>query len=377
MKIVIAMDSFKGSMSSLEAGQAAREGILRGMPGAQVQVLPLADGGEGTVEALVAGLGGRLVQAEVTGPMGQPVTAAYGILPDGRTAVAEMSAAAGITLVGPEERDPLGATTYGVGELLLDAIGRGCRRFMLGIGGSATNDGGAGMLQALGFDLLDREGKAIPRGAGGLERLASIGTGHVAPELGECTFRVACDVTNPLCGPQGATAVFGPQKGVRPEDIPRVDRWLARYARLAKEAVPGADPDAPGTGAAGGLGFALRTFLRGELESGVRMVMEEIGLEEAVRQADWVVTGEGCLDGQTAMGKAPLGVAELAKRYGKPVVAFAGVVRPEAAACLERGIDAYFSIVPGAMALEEAMRPEIARENLSRAAEQVFRVAGL
>ncbi len=376
MKIVIAMDSLKGSLSSLEAGEAAREGILRAIPEAQVQVCPLADGGEGTVEALVAGLGGQLETAVVTGPMGGRITAQYGILPDGVTAVLEMSAAAGLPLTQPEERDPLRATTYGVGELLLDALNKGCRRFLLGLGGSATNDGGAGMLQALGFDLLDERGEPIPPGAGGLERLHSLSGEHAVPALARCSFRVACDVTNPLCGPQGATAVFGPQKGVEPRWIALIDGWLARFAALARESRPQADPDLPGAGAAGGMGFALRTFLNARLESGVGLVIEETGLEETLRSADLVVTGEGRLDGQTALGKAPLGVAELAHRAGKPVIALAGALGAEAGACHARGIDAFFSIVPGPMTLREAMDPATARENMARAAQEVFRLVG-
>lgn len=372
MKVVVAMDSFKGSLTSLAAGEAAREGILRADPAAEVLVRPLADGGEGTVEALVSGMGGRLRTVRVTGPLGEGVDCAYGVLGD--TAVIEMAGAAGLPLVPAEERDPLRTTTYGVGEVIADAIAQGCRRFLVGIGGSATNDGGAGMLQALGFGLLDAEGRDIPRGAQGLKKLARIETAGALPALAGCRFRVACDVTNPLCGEKGASAVFGPQKGARPADIPRMDAWLAAYAQIAAKAFPGADPEAPGTGAAGGLGFAFRTFLSGELEPGVQIVLEETRLAEALAGADVVVTGEGRLDGQTAMGKAPVGVARLAKARGCLVIALAGGVTRDAGACNGAGIDAFFPAVRGVTTLAEAMDPENARANLADAAEQAFRL---
>lgn len=375
MKIVVAMDSLKGSLSSLEAGEAIQEGALRADPDARVTVRPLADGGEGTVEALVTGMGGTLHRVTVTGPLGAPVECAYGILPDGRTAVVEMSGAAGITLVPAGALDPLQATTCGVGQVLRDAMDRGCRRFIVGIGGSATNDGGVGMLQALGFGFLDEAGQPIPRGAAGLARLHTITREGVLPELAECTFRVACDVTNPLCGPTGCSAVYGPQKGATPAMIEKMDRWLARYAELAARCgMDRADPDYPGTGAAGGLGFAFHAFTNAVLESGIHIVLEETDLASHLQDADLVITGEGRLDGQTAMGKAPVGVARLAKQYGKPVIAFAGSVTPDAAACNGAGIDAFFPILRGICTLEEAMHPENARRSLAAAAEQAFRL---
>lgn len=375
MKIVVAIDSFKGSLSSLEAGNAIREGALRADSAAQVEVCPLADGGEGTVQALVAGMGGTLHRVMVTGPLGAPVECEYGVLSDGRTAVVEMSGAAGITLIPARDRNPLQATTYGVGEVLRDAILRGCRRFIVGIGGSATNDGGVGMLQALGFGFLDASGRPVSRGAAGLAELHTITADGVLPELSECTFRIACDVTNPLCGPRGCSAVYGPQKGATPAMIQEMDRWLARYAELAARCgMNHADPAYPGTGAAGGMGFAFRTFTNAVLESGIEIVLEETDLASRLRDADLVVTGEGRLDGQTAMGKAPVGVARLAKRYGKPVIAFAGSVTPDAAACNGAGIDAFFPILRGICTLEEAMDPGNARHNLADAAEQAFRL---
>ena len=375
MKAVIAIDSFKGSLSSAEAGEAVKAGILAAVSDADVEVIPVADGGEGTTEALTYGMGGRLQTVRVTGPLGEQVDACYGIV-GGTAAVMEMSAAAGLTLIPKDERDPLRTTTFGVGEMTRDAVEKGIRHFIVGIGGSATNDGGAGMLQALGYDLLDRDGGPIKPGARGLSELAVIKTDNVMPELKECTFRVACDVTNPLCGERGASAVFGPQKGASPEDVRRMDGWLSRYAEIASEVIPDADPDHPGSGAAGGLGFAFRTFLGATLESGIKIVLDETGMEDHIREADVVVTGEGRLDAQTVMGKAPAGVAELAKKYGKPVIAFSGSVSPDARICNEHGIDAYFPIIRDIISLDEAMEPERARRNLTAASEQVFRLWG-
>ena len=368
MKVVIAIDSFKGSLSSIAAGEAAAAGIRDAIPEAETIVRPLADGGEGTVDALIAGMGGERRTVTVTGPMGRPVEAAYGILPGG-TAVMEMAAAAGITLVPGAERNPLVATTFGVGEMIADAIRAGCRRFVVGIGGSATNDGGAGMLQALGFGLVDAEGNGIPRGGTGLEKLDRIETANVLPELKECSFQVACDVTNPLCGERGASAVFGPQKGASPEMVARLDAALAHFA-----AVAGGDAVFPGTGAAGGLGFAFHAFLGGKLQRGVEIVLAETRLEDFVRSADVVVTGEGRLDAQTAMGKAPIGVAKLAKRYGKPALAFSGCVAPDAETVNEHGIDAFFPVLRNVTTLADALDVSNAAANLRATARQAFRL---
>ena len=377
MKVVVATDSLKGSLSSLQAGEAIRTGILRADPDAEVWVRPLADGGEGTVEALTLGMGGTLQTVRVTGPLGDKLVAKYGILPDGITAILEMSAAAGITLVRDEERNPLLTTTYGVGEMIRDAIQKGCRSFIVGIGGSATNDGGIGMLQALGYGMLDAAGNQVAFGARGLEQLKRISAENVLPELKDCRFHVACDVNNPLCGEKGASAVYGPQKGATPEMIRQMDAWLKSYADLTRTYNPSADRELPGTGAAGGLGFAFLSFTNAVLESGIKIVLEETRLEEYIQEADVVVTGEGRLDGQTVMGKAPVGVAEIAKKYGKPVLAFAGCVTPEAKACNEHGIDAFFPILRSVVTLPEAMDPVNARKNLADTAEQVFRLLKL
>lgn len=374
MKVVIAIDSFKGSLSSLEAGSAVRDAVLKLQKDVQVVVKPLADGGEGTVEALSEALGAEMHTLEVTGPLSQPVTAKYCILSETGTAVIEMAAAAGLPLVPAEKRNPLETTTYGVGELIRDAIGRGCRRFIIGIGGSATNDGGTGMLTAFGYAFLDKKGDPIPLGAKGLEHLHSIQTRDVIPELRECSFQIACDVTNPLCGEQGCSAVYGPQKGATPEMIPAMDRWLKNYAALAKTVSPKADENYPGAGAAGGLGFAFSAFTDACLRSGIDIVLAETGLEEEIKTADLVVTGEGRLDAQTVMGKAPIGVARLAKKYGKKCIAFAGCVTEDAQLCNDHGIDAFFPIVRGITTPEEALKPQNAYKNLTAAAYQVFRL---
>ena len=373
MRVVTLIDSFKGSISSVEAGEAAARGVRAVYPDAQVDVLPLADGGEGTVNALVTGCKGELVRTEVTGPLGERVLAEYGII-FGDTAVIEMSAAAGITLVTPKQRDPMNTTTYGVGELIKDALARGVRRFIVGIGGSATNDGGAGMLQALGADLLDERGVPIEKGARGLAKLHTICNKNIDPLLKKCEFLIACDVKNPLCGELGCSAVYGPQKGATSENIPLMDAWLAHYAALAKNVNEAADPDLPGAGAAGGLGFAFAAFLGGKLRSGISLVLDAICAEEYIKSADVIITGEGRLDAQSAMGKAPVGVAQLAKKHGKPVIAFAGCVSEEATKCNEVGIDAFFPILRGVVSLDEAMNKKNAEHNLEKTVEQAFRL---
>ncbi len=372
MKAVIAIDSLKGSLTSLEAGNAAKEGILKVYPDAEVQVRPLADGGEGTVEALTLGMGGRLQSVNVTGPIGQRVDCSYGILE--KTAIIEMSGAAGITLVSGEERNPLHTTTYGVGEVILDAIKKGCRHFIVGIGGSATNDGGVGMLQALGYGFLDEAGNQVSYGAKGLKDIKTITDECVIPELKECSFRIACDVTNPLCGELGCSAVYGPQKGATPEMIEEMDGWLKVYAALSKEKFEKADAEKAGVGAAGGLGFAFLTYTNAVLESGIKIVLEETKLEEFVRDADVVITGEGRLDRQSVMGKAPTGVANIAKKYGKKVIGFSGSVTEDAVVCNEHGIDAFFPILRRIVTLEQAMNADIARQNMTDTVEQVFRL---
>ena len=373
MKVVIAIDSLKGSLSSPDAGAAAARGVLAAAPDAILRVFSLADGGEGTTDALLSAAGGRKITLTVTGPMGTPVSADYAILSDG-TAVIEVAAAAGLPLVDREARDPMRATTFGVGEMIAHAIEGGARRFIIGLGGSATNDGGAGMLAALGYRFLDEDGRDIPLGARGLSTLAEIRTDAALPALTECEFRIACDVDNPLCGARGASAVYGPQKGASPEDVCTLDALLSRYADLSERALGKNDASTPGAGAAGGLGFAFLAYLGGRLESGVELVIAQANMEEEMKNADLVLTGEGRLDGQSAMGKAPVGIAKAAKKYGKTVVALAGCVTPDARGCHEAGIDAFFPILDRPMPLTDAMAAETARENIARTAEEVVRL---
>lgn len=374
MKVVVAIDSFKGSLSTFESGDAVAAGVRAVYPDAEVVIAPLADGGEGTVAAIVSATGGKLCRARVSGPLGDGVVAEYGVIPQTKTAIIEMSAAAGIPLISADKRDPLRTTTFGVGELILDAIERhGCRNFIIGIGGSATNDGGFGMLQALGFSFLDDAGEELAAEGGALARLAEIRTDGAHPLLSECRFRIACDVTNPLCGERGCSAIYGPQKGASPAVVAEMDVWLARYAELT-EAVTGRDvASVAGVGAAGGLGYAFLAYLNGELTSGIELVMGETALEEKLLDADIVVTGEGRLDAQSCMGKAPIGVARLAKKHGKPVIAFAGCVTEDARACNLHGIDAFFPILRAPSTLADAMDLENAYRNLRDTAEQVFR----
>ena len=374
--IVIAIDSFKGSLSSIEAGRAAAEGIRRVFPGARIRVCPLADGGEGTVEALTGGMGGSFHSVPVTGPFGKPVACTYGIIRERSLAVIEAAGAAGLTLQRKEELDPMRASSYGLGEVIRDAVSNGCREFIVGIGGSDTNDGGVGMLQALGYSFLDEKGEQIPHGAKGLEALREITDEDVLPELKDCVFHIACDVGNVLCGENGCSAVYGPQKGATAEMIEQMDGWLRSYAALANKKYPKADPEHPGCGAAGGLGFAFLTFTNATLEPGAAIVLRETGLETWIQKADIVLTGEGRLDGQTVYGKAPIAVARCAKRYGKPVLALAGSVRRDASECNKHGMDAFFPILREVITLEEALDAKEAKKNMSDTAEQVFRLIG-
>ena len=374
MKVVIAIDSFKGSLSSTEAGNAVKEAILDIDSTADVAVRPLADGGEGTVSALAKSTDSECTCISVCGPLMRPVDAAYCIIKKTRTAVIEIAAAAGITLINSAEKNPLKTTTYGVGELIRDAIKRGCRRFIIGLGGSVTNDGGAGMLAALGYELLNADGKPIALGAQGLSELCEIKTENALPELLDCEFNIACDVTNTLCGENGCSAVFGAQKGATPKMIKDMDLWLESYAKISAKVSANADKDRAGTGAAGGLGFAFLTFLGAKLKSGIELVLEETELERYVKEADIVVTGEGRLDAQTVMGKAPIGVARLAKKHKKKVIAFCGAAADGADAVNEHGIDAFFPILQSVCTLNEALDKENAYKNLKNTATQVFRL---
>ncbi len=374
MKVVIAIDSLKGSLSSMEAGMAIKDGILAAKPDAEVIVKPLADGGEGTTDALIEGMNGERIDLTVTGPMHTPVDAYYGYLKDTNTAVMEMASAAGITLVPDSEKNPLLATSYGVGEMINDAIQRGCRNFIIGIGGSVTNDGGIGMLKALGIRFLDENGEDAGEGGQALAKIARIDVSGMNPLLKECHIQVACDVNNPLCGENGSTYVYGPQKGVTEDMKKTLDEAMAHFARVTSETLENDYMNTPGAGAAGGLGYAFLAYTGAALTPGIELILDAVGLEEELSGADVVVTGEGRLDFQTAMGKAPVGVARLAKKYNAKVIAFAGSVTKEATACNKEGIDAFFPILRGVCTLAEAMDPVAARNNMTATVEQVFRL---
>lgn len=373
MKVVIAIDSLKGSLSSMDAGHAIKEGILRVTP-ADVIIKPLADGGEGTTDALIEGMGGEKVSLTVKGPLGDPVEAYYGYLKESNTAIMEMAMASGITLIPRADLNPLNTTTYGVGEMIKDAIHRGIRNFIIGIGGSATNDGGIGMLNALGYEFLDINGQPVGFGGQFLEKIAVISDKNKLAELEECHFQIACDVENPLCGPKGATYIYGPQKGAADTLLPLLDAGMRNYGQIAEAFTGKKTMEMAGSGAAGGLGFAFVTFLNGELKSGIDLILDAVGLEESLEDADFVITGEGRLDQQTAMGKGPAGVAKLGKKYGAKTIALAGSVTEDASACNAAGIDGYFCILSSICTLEEAMDPDTARKNLTLTAEQLFRL---
>lgn len=374
MKVIIAIDSFKGSLSSMAAGKIASDSIKNIFPSAEIKVYPLADGGEGTVDALTDGLNGEIVNVEVTGPLGSKVPSRYGKI--NQTAIIEMADAAGLPLVPENERNPLNTTTYGLGELILKAAEDGCRDFIIGIGGSATNDCGLGMLTALGFEF--RESHGFKSGVLGhdLQNIFEIDTSKFNEIIKDCHFKIACDVNNPLTGANGCSAIYGPQKGATPEIIADMDKWIANFAALSTKALNIEELSVAGDGAAGGLGFAFRTFLNGELVKGIELVLDLIGIDDEFSNADLLITGEGRLDGQSVMGKAPVGVAQLAKSINNKIitVAVCGCATDEAIKVHEAGIDAYFPILQAPMSTEEAMRSEIAEVNLSRTVEEIARL---
>ncbi len=371
MRVVIAPDKFKGSLTAPEAAEAMARGLSRVDRCARIDRVPMADGGEGTVAALVAATGGSYRTVKVTGPLGEPVAASFGLLGDGCTAALEMASASGLWLVPLALRDPLRATTRGTGQLLLSALEAGARRVIVGIGGSATNDGGAGLGQALGFRLLDTQGRELGPGGGELDRLARIERTGQTAGLSSAAIAVACDVTNPLCGPRGASAVYGPQKGATPAMVQRLDCNLAHFADIVERDLDVAVRDIPGSGAAGGLGGGLVAFAGGRLERGVDLVIEAVNLRDRLLAADLCLTGEGALDAQSAFGKTAVGVARLAHSLGCPTLAIAGSIGPGAEAVLEQGVDAYFSICPGPVPLDEAIQR--ASELLEKATAQAAR----
>jgi glycerate kinase len=375
MKLIAAPDSFKGSLDARSLCAAIREGARRANPRAEVVEMPLADGGEGTVENLVYASRGRLVRVTVTGPLGRPVEAAYGILGDGQTAVIEMAQASGLPLVPEAERNPLVTTSRGTGELILHALDAGYRRFIIGLGGSATNDAGAGLLRALGLGLFDAAGRPLADGGGALRELHRVDDSQLDPRLAEACFDVACDVSNPLCGPQGASAVFGPQKGATPEMVRLLDEGLRRFGEETRK-VRGIDVlEAPGAGAAGGMGAALLGYLGARMRSGIEMVLEAAGWESQLSGADLIVTGEGRLDGQTLSGKVIAGVCRSAAVRKIPVVALCGSMELSGADMERMGLAAAFPIVKGPCTLEEAFRSTAAWA--ADTSEQIVRLFSL
>ncbi|MDE9550168.1 glycerate kinase [Xenorhabdus bovienii] len=355
MKIVIAPDSFKESLSALQVAEAIEQGFREIFPQAAYIKLPMADGGEGTVESLVAATGGQRISCSVTDPLGQPVDAFFGLLRDGKTAVIEMAAASGLHLVPMEQRNPLITTSYGTGELILAALEHGAQKLILGIGGSATNDGGAGMMQALGAQLWDGDCRILPLGGAALTRLESIGLSGLDPRLSQLEITVACDVNNPLCGELGASAIFGPQKGATPEMVKALDSALHHYGMKIESLTDKKVIDVAGAGAAGGMGASLLGCLGAKLQSGIEIVINTLKLEEAIQGADLVITGEGRMDSQTIQGKTPIGVARVAKKFGIPTIALVGGMSRDYHVVHQHGLDAVFSIVPGACSLSDAL----------------------
>lgn len=372
MRIVIAPQSLKGSLTAAEAGRAIAQGVLAIYPDTEIRIVPVADGGEGTVLALVDATQGTLIQHEVTGPLGERMIAFFGLLGDGQTAALEMAACAGLPLVPPEQRDPRITTTFGMGELIRAALDLHCTRLLIGIGGSATNDGGAGMVQALGARLLTTAGDEIKRGGTALATLAHIDTATLDRRLQTCKIEVACDVTNPLCGPLGASAVYGPQKGATPTMVDELDAALAHYAHIIEQDLHRSVKDIPGAGAAGGLGAGLMAFLAAELRPGAQIVLEAVHLEEHLRSADLVITAEGQLDEQTAYGKSVAAVASLARRHQVPVLALAGGLGAGYQCIYQFGVDAVMPLSPRPMELAYAM--EHAAELATDATERALRL---
>lgn len=375
-KIVVASDSFKGSVSSAEVADCVEVAIHRVFPDCEVVKIPVGDGGEGTVDSLIAEMKGREVRCVVHDPLMRPIEVSYGLSGDGRIAILEIAAAAGLTLVPVAERNPLLTTTYGVGEMIKDALCRGCRRFLIGIGGSATNDAGMGLLQALGFRFLDEHGKVLGQGGEALERVHSVDDAGVLSSLRESSFTLACDVCNPFYGEQGAAYVFAWQKGADEAMIQRLDRGLRRFADVIQKTTGIRVDDLPGAGAAGGLGGGLVAFLGATLKSGIQVVLEACRFEERIQGADLIVTGEGRIDRQTCMGKTPFGVLQAGMRHGIPVIALGGSVE-EVDALNQKGFLAVFPILPYPVSLEQAMEKAFTCQNIIRTLEQLLRVSRL
>lgn len=371
MKIVIAPDSFKESLSALTIAQTIKQGFSEIYPAAEYILLPAADGGEGTVDAMVDALQGQKITVAITDPLGAPGWAFYGLSGDGHCAIIEMASASGLERVPLNQRDARITTSYGTGELIKDALGRGVKKCIIGIGGSATNDGGVGMLQALGVSFLDKQHNPIGLGGQALAQLAYIDVSGLDPRIKTCEFEVACDVSNPLTGPNGASAIFGPQKGATPEIVKQLDDNLKHYAEIIRRDV-GIDVEhIPGTGAAGGMGAGLLAFCQAHLRPGIEIVTELLGIEALIKEADLVITGEGRLDYQSINGKVPVGIAHLAKRYHKPTIAIVGGIGKQFEVVYQHGITAIFSILSSVVSLEEALEQKQAIANLYLCARNV------
>lgn len=375
MKVFIAIDSFKGSLTSLEAANAVKEGILEVNSNAEVIMQGVADGGEGTVDTLIEAMNGKKVAVQVKDPLLREIDTYFGIVND--TAIIEMASSSGLTLLSQTERNPLETSTYGVGQMIKKAIELGIRKFIIGIGGSATNDGGVGMLTALGFQFLDGHHHEILPGAQGLNQIEFIHTTNVLSELKECEFRIACDVSNPLCGKNGASYVYGSQKGASLKELEIMDQGMKHYALKTAQWIKKDYQNVEGSGAAGGLGFAFMSYLNASLVSGIDLVLDFVGLEDKIQDVDYVITGEGCLDKQTLMNKTPIGVARRAKKFNKPVIALAGQIKDDAYLLNQHGIDAMFSIVPAVISLDEALKKENAYYYLKQLVTQIFRLERL
>ena len=372
MKIVISPQTFKGSISALDAAHSMRSGVLRAFPDADTVLVPVADGGDGTLETLVEGSRGEIRTADVTGPLGERIEALWGAMGDGVTAMIEMARTSGLALVSLDSRDPLHSTTYGLGEAIVAALDEGFRQFIVGIGGSATNDAGAGMAQALGVRLLDSGGSDLGYGGEPLANLDRIDISGIDPRVNESSFAVACDVTNPLTGPEGASAVYGPQKGATPEMVEWLDKALSHFAKVVRRDLRIDVEHVQGAGAAGGLGGGMLAFLNADLRPGVDIVLDTVGIDAALEGADLVLVGEGEVDFQTVYNKAPIGVAKRAKRFDIPVVAISGGLGKGYEMVHEHGIDAAVAIPSGPMSLDESS--ERASELIANATEQAMRL---
>jgi len=373
LKIIVALDSFKGSLTSLEAGKAVELGAKKIFPDAEIKIFPLADGGEGTCKTLTEGLHGEFKSVEVTSPLGEKIFAEFGIIPEKNLAVIEMASAAGLNLVPENLRNPLNTTTFGVGEIILSAVKEGCKNFIIGIGGSSTNDCGLGMLTALGFKFLDAENNLCGIFGRDLKNICKIETENVPAEIFDCKFKIACDVKNPLTGETGCSAIYAPQKGATPEIVRQMDDWIKNFSDLVAKKIPDKKISVEGDGAAGGLGFAFRTFLNGELVPGVELILKTLNIAEDLKNADLLITGEGSIDNQTLQGKAPAGVAKLAKKLNPAikVVALGGSVQNLNSSS---DIDAVFSILRRPMTLQEAMQKNTAQKNISAVVEQILKL---